>query len=312
MAELILHIGAHKTATTALQRLLSQSEDYLARENIVYPRVSWFQFAQHRLAFSLKNMMDPAQGDRPSMFDEIENVKNVLEKNPGKRILLSSEELFSLRPDALEFLRSNLSSYKVRIIACVRRPDEMLLSIYNQKAKTPNNGFSLSLVHFLQHPRAIDPDISYGEQLGKWMDCFGEEALSVFNYEDGEPIDSFFTLLGIEPPAEKKPMVNRSVSAPVVEIMRLAKVGKFDPALQQQLYHLALKHFEDAPNLFLSDEARSKILMTFKDEYDVLFARLGRSNPYLPDILTPQAEASPSRPNLTFLDLMALIQVLMK
>ena len=257
-------------------------------------------------------MTDPAQGDRPDMFEEIEAINKVLKENPGKRILLSSEELFSLKPESLEFLRDNLSTNKIRVIACVRRPDEMLLSIYNQKAKTPNNGFSLPLFHFLQRPRAIDPDISYGEQLGKWMDCFGEQALSVFTYEDEKPIDSFFALLGIEPPAQKKAMVNRSVSAPVVEIMRLAKASKFDPALQQQLYHLALKQFEEAPNLFLSDEHRAKILMTFKDEYDALFARLGRPNPYLPDILIPQTQASPSRPNLTFLDLMALIQVLMK
>lgn len=312
VSELILHIGAHKTATTALQKTLSQSDRHLARNGIIYPRLSWFQFAQHRLAFGLKNMRDPARGDHPDPLEEIAQLNSFLTQNPGRRILISSEELFTLRPEALDLLQANLVAPKIKIIACVRRPDEMLLSIYNQKAKTPNNGFSLPLGHFLQKPRTIDPDIAYGQQLGKWIDRFGVETLSVFTYEEAPLIENFFRLLGMDSPTCREPAVNRSVPAPVVEIMRIAKANKMDAALQPTLYHLALKQFSDAPKLSMTHEQRKKILQILRGEYDALFARLGRENPYPPELLTSAPEEAPLPPPLTFRDMLALIEKLMR
>lgn len=312
MSELILHIGAHKTATTTLQKALSQSKSLLRRANIIYPQIAWFQYAQHRLAFSLKNITDPARGDLPDPITEIAALNNTLARNPGQRVLISSEELFTLRPDALELLRDNLVAPKIRIIACVRRPDEMLLSIYNQKVKTPTNKFAFMLRHFLERPRAIDADLSYGIQLGKWMDCFGDDKMTVFTYEEGKPVDVFFGLLGLDAPVLKDPDENRSVPAQVCEIMRIAKATEFDKSLQQKLFNLAAVQFEGAPQYSLSYEQRLGILNAFAPEYDAIFARLGRENPYAPSILGAPADEPPPPPPLAMRDMMALIETLMR
>ncbi len=78
MTELILHIGAHKTATTALQRLLSESEKYLVQSGIIYPKIAWFQYAHHRLAFGFKSILDPVRGDLPDPMAEISELNAVL------------------------------------------------------------------------------------------------------------------------------------------------------------------------------------------------------------------------------------------
>lgn len=315
MSELILHIGAHKTATTALQNVLSRSEQLLAQADIIYPRISWFQFAQHRLAFGFKNITDPTSGDQPDPIEEIAGLNAVLAENPGKRILISSEELFSLSPASLTLLRTHLRAKKVRIIACVRRPDEMLLSIYNQKAKTPGNNFSFPLVQFLERPRAIDPDIAYGQQLGKWMDHFPDARFSVFTYEEDKPLNSFFSLLGLPAPAPLHAggVINPSVPAPVVQIMCLAKSQGFDPGMQRRLWDLATRHFAQAPRLSLNHDRRRRILEILEDEYNAIFARLGRKNPYPPSILGPRPQgALPAIPTLTAQDMIGLIRELMK
>ncbi|MDO5622712.1 MAG: hypothetical protein Q4G24_14730 [Paracoccus sp. (in: a-proteobacteria)] len=313
MTHLIVHIGAHKTATTALQTLLTDSGALLARANIVYPRVNWCNIAQHRLAFALKNMRDPVRGDIPDAGTEIDELNAVLAKNPGKSVLVSSEELFTLRPEALAQLRSRLRADWVRIIACVRRPDEMLLSIYNQKAKSPNNRFTMPLRFFLDKPRQIDPDIAYGQQLGKWADHFGENALTVFTYEQGPPVQTFLALLGIEAPHVPGRGENRSVPAPVVELMRIAKAHDFPAHLQQKLYHLAVQRFTNAPKLTLTQAERLSLFRILKDEYSEIFARLGRENPYPPSLVEdlPDTNGAAPPPPLTFRDMLSLIQALM-
>ena len=308
MAQLILHIGAHKTATTSIQKLLADSATELGRSNIIYPRVAWFQHAQHRLAFGLKRMTDPAARDIPDPITEIGRLNEVL-RNTEKRVLVSSEELFTLPPESLEILKAQLVADSVRIVACLRRPDEMLLSIYNQKAKTHNNGFVRPIEYFVNHPRMIDPDISYGQQLGKWIDAFGSEALNVFLYEERSPIKGFFAQLGIPTPTRTAPAVNASVSAPVVEIMRLAKVFDFDPSKRQALYGIAQERFSNAPRMSLSADARRAIIAKLQPEYDAVFRRLGWENPYTVANLEMPEDADP-RPNLTYRDLFQLIETM--
>ena len=314
MSDLILHIGAHKTATTALQALLTDSRRLLAQSSIIYPRVGWCNNAQHRIALGLKNMTDPVQGDIPDAAAEIADLNATLAQNPGKTVLISSEELFTLRPAALELLRDRLQARSVRIIACVRRPDEMLLSIYNQKAKSPNNGFVMPLAFFLDKPRQIDPDIAYGQQLGNWADYFGDDALTVFTYEAGPPIKSFLALLGVEAPTITSKGENRSVPAPVVELMRVAKAQGFPAHLQSQLYHLALHRFTDAPKLTLTKAQRLRIFQILNEEYTQFFQRIGRENPYPPSFVSdlPDAEDAPAPPPLTFRDMLTLIEALMQ
>ncbi|MFD1880320.1 hypothetical protein [Paracoccus pacificus] len=256
-------------------------------------------------------MRDPARGDIPDAATEIDGINATLKRNPGKKILISSEELFTLRPEALTLLRDRLDARSIRIIACVRRPDEMLLSIYNQKAKTPNNGFVMPLNFFLEKPRQIDPDIAYGQQLGKWADHFGTEALTVFTYEAGPVMDNFFTLIGMPPSPHKGPKVNRSVPAPVVELLRFAKAQEFPAHLQQKLYNLALERFQNERKLTLTNAQRLRILQILKQEYDDIFARLGRENPYPPSLVRDLPEGPEPTAPLTFRDLLSLIESLM-
>lgn len=309
MSELIIHIGAHKTATTTIQKLLLDKADELAAAALIYPRVCWYQYAQHRLAFALRGLTDPVRGDRPDPETEIAALNEVA-RAPGQTVLISSEELFSLKREAVTLLRDRLRFDGVRILAFVRRPDEMLLSIYNQKTKTPANGFARLLEYYVNHPRQIDPDIDYAGQLGNWADIFRTDSIDLRTYEAGPPVETFFAALGLTAPEVPGGGMNRSVPAPVVELMRLAKAFDFDPANQRALYDLAGHHFRGAKRVYLSDEARVRIIGHFQAENDALFARFGQDNPYRAESHAPVEPDGP-RPNLSYRDLMRLVETLL-
>lgn len=310
MSELIIHIGAHKTATTTIQKALFDNAKALADSGLIYPRVCWFHYAQHRLAFALRGLADPVRGDRPDLATEVAQLNAVLDQQRSGKVLISSEELFSIGSASIALLRSAVRAERVRIIAFVRRPDEMLLSIYNQKTKSPGNGFARPLDYFVSHPRQIDPDILYAEHIGNWADAFGTDAINLQTYEASPPVEAFFAALGLAALPRLGNGLNQSVPAPVVEVMRLAKAFGFEEQKQRALYELANRQFEGAPRVYLSDEARTRIINHFEAENDALFARFGRENPYQAANHVPM-ETGTARPNLSYRDLMQVIETLL-
>ncbi|WP_397544404.1 hypothetical protein [Roseovarius salis] len=66
MPTLLIHIGAHKTGTTALQRAFEQNTAVLAAHGVTYPRTNWFHFAQHRLAFLWRRQQELELGVSPA------------------------------------------------------------------------------------------------------------------------------------------------------------------------------------------------------------------------------------------------------
>jgi hypothetical protein len=308
MSKLIIHIGAHKTATTTIQKMLLDNANHLKARGLIYPRVCWYHYAQHRLSFALKEVTDPVRGDRPDPETEIGQV-NEFARCPGQ-VLISSEALFSLKRDAVTFLKDRLQFEQVKILAFVRRPDEMLLSIYNQKNKGPAQGFTRPLEFYVNRPRQIDPDINYAEQLGNWADVFGADAVDLRTYEAGPPVETFFSALGLAAPEGRQGELNCSVPAAVVELMRLAKAFNFDHANQRALYELATRHFQGAERVYLSDEARVRIISHFQAENDALFASFHQDNPYRAESYTP-VEPNGPRPNLSHRDLMGLVETLL-
>lgn len=287
MTTLTLHIGAHKTGTTAVQHYCDTHRAALEAQGVLYPQTNWYHHAQHRLAFPFKNMTDPARGDRPDFETELAELNGAIAATACDRVLVSSEEFFSWPAHAIAALRDGLRVDRVRILAVLRRPDDFLLSMYNQKAKTPGNSYAFPIARFVGEPETIDPDIDYRACVRRWIDGFGLEAVSLHCYEDGSPLDAVLGALGLAPaaPGTVLEQINRSVPGAVIEVMRRAKERRLPAETQKELFHAALGAFRDSAPLVLSAAERRAIVARMAPGYEELFGLFDRPNRYAPDML---------------------------
>ncbi|MBL4769010.1 MAG: hypothetical protein JKY94_15085, partial [Rhodobacteraceae bacterium] len=248
MNELIIHIGAHKTGTTALQKCFQEQAQTLHGLGVFYPATNWYHHSQHRLAFAMKKMRDPAAQNFPDLECEVDELNEAIAKDTSPKTFISSEEFFSCSAERVMFFADLLDVESVRIIATLRRPDNMLLSMYNQKAKQPGNKFNRLINPFLEAPRTLDPDLSFLNNINNWTAAFGGEHLTLLEYETGGPVPQMLNVLGLQDDSlGESARLNESVPGVVIEIMRLSKAMEMDCAIQDKLYWLASTVFADRP-----------------------------------------------------------------
>lgn len=298
MAKLILHIGAHKTGTTSLQRSFSNSRTNLGEFNVLYPELSWFHFAQHRLAFALRGLRDPVKGDVPDIAEELDALNScIASATDDARILISSEEFFAATDSEVQTLKEGIICDDIQIFAVVRRPDNLLLSIYNQSMKTPQNDFKRPLKGFLQDPSQLNRDMEQVECVKTWSNVFGHEQVLLRRYEDIDLLRECLDILGASDcTIDDDRRVNNSVSAAVLEVMRISKIAKMDPKTRQDLVVFAQDVFRERPKLGLSSSERRQILEHYEHGFEVLFAEFGLRNSYRSEIVHETEQSEPEVP----------------
>ncbi len=306
--ELTIHIGPHKTGTTAIQTAFANHMGVLRRRGLLYPKTNWRFPAQHRLAFALKSHRMPG-ADRPDPEREIDELLAALGKFRGKRVFLSSEEFFACPPEGIERLRQSIDM-PVRIVTFLRRPDNFLISCYNQKIKQPGNGFFTPIARFLRSPGSIAPEIDFAGAVAAWADVFGDDAICLETYEAAPPLQRIRSLLGLDAlPPDPGTRLNPSVPGVVAECMRHAKAIGMEETRQHTLLAKAGRQFAGYPPYMLSDEDRLAIIEKFEPALDRLFDRFGQTNPYRRANFSPVPRPRDQNANLQ--DLMRLVDALL-
>ncbi|WP_372614018.1 hypothetical protein [Aquicoccus sp.] len=278
---LYIHIGAHKTATTAVQRACWKERGILAQNDLLYPESNIYHFGHHRLAFALKSRPDPKRGDVPDMDEEIAALRDAIESADRSRVLISSEAFFVMHRAKLKRLRAALDGIDVRVLAFVRRQDDYLLSLYNQNARMIGNDFTRPLRKYVADPRSIGGEISFLRWLNLWREVFGGDAVHLWRYEDRDPLDAMLEIIGLpEGLITTRGGVNASSPAVVVEAVRLAKRAGLPRRVQSAVRSATTRMFANWPRRRLSDSQRASILDVFAEENDELFASFDMENTY--------------------------------
>ncbi|MEZ6014268.1 MAG: hypothetical protein R3F49_04090 [Planctomycetota bacterium] len=180
--ELVLHIGAPKTGTTATQRFFTEAAPALAQRGVLYPDVCLRGYGHHDLAFLIGGgypaWATPQARDLESLAVDLDAAL----MSDAPQVILSSEDFF-LQPDpaALKaLLERSPSGRRTRVLVHVRRQDHMALSWYNQAVKA--QGFTGT---FAECERETAHLWDYAAQLEAWAAAFGADALIVRVYERG-------------------------------------------------------------------------------------------------------------------------------
>ncbi|RRH92810.1 hypothetical protein EH240_30860 [Mesorhizobium tamadayense] len=286
---LILHIGTHKTGSTALQQFLSANGKGLREYGICYASpVHEFNFNSIANTF----LLDGQEKFRDLL---LENFRKA-ERYGAHTIIASSENLYAMvryltrfkgaesntevlarERSIIERLRATIPSHvECQVLCYVRRPDHYLESLYNQNVKR-GDLLTGDVVDFFN---TINDILDYHRYLSIWRDVFGSSACSVRTYEAALPnlIDDFVRhILGIEDlSAFTLPHLraNERLSRDVLEYKRIRNehILLSESKMERKIYALVDKRITRPNNNheYLSPDERAALLSSLETSMERL------------------------------------------
>ncbi len=180
--KVVLHVGLHKTGSSALQEFLSANTALLASLGAEYPeRLSAFP-AHQELAWCLMKQA-PAWADRAYVAKEVlSHYRRQAEESDREILILSSEDLSSLDTDpaSIEALRETFADYDVSIVVYLRPQIDFLVSLYHHAVRSGNE--QRTFLEYFQESVRLRA-VQYERRLAVWNRIFGHEHLLIRHYD---------------------------------------------------------------------------------------------------------------------------------
>lgn len=293
--KLFIHIGPPKTGTSALQWFLHSQRDSIVNEGILYPEDDAHNWWSHRrLGFALRQKLDPKNDEVPDFQVTLAEILAQVERSDAGTIILSSEEFFLLKADAVNRLLNSFSDFDTRIVLYARRQDDAYISSFTQKVKMPRRHFTEPAQAFLNTPTRMSKGLDYYRRASIWSKKLGKDRLVVRLYDEVEDIRAdFMSLLGndklvklaLQTQAESS---NISPSLEAIEHIRAFKAAVKERNLYAPATTVLTEHFAagQRPGDLLSTDDRRHILEFFRPSNEKFFAEfLGMENRFDPDLL---------------------------
>lgn len=307
----IVHIGAPKTGSTAIQSFLCGNRERLAAHGLLYPDVSLRGYGHHDLAFLLGGgYPDWAKPQDRPLAELATGLRDAVRSSDATRVLLSSENFYLYpEPAALRHLLHTAglaAEDRVSILCYLRRQDEAHVSWYNQTVKAQGNaaGFDDSV-------RRDHGVWDYAARLAPWRAEFGTAAVWLRDYAAAAADVRLDVLqaLGLPRDAFAMPSVrpNGRLNRDLLDVQRL--INRLPLAIpRKRRCHKALialteatagrDVFDDTP--FLSPDRRARLLEDYATgNRQVARTYLGRDELFAatadPPTEAPPPQARPRR-----------------
>jgi hypothetical protein len=230
MAEkFILHVGFHKTGTTAIQASLFAAQSQLAAAGITYP-----SRASHGAAWSVSEKVWGWAKRGGRLTPQSKWRKFVRKANASKGIFLASSEFFTeITPEQIQRIKQEIKAHEYQIVFTIRPLVKMLASSYQQYLKYGLKAdYSKWLHEMLDEPGSSKMTPSFwrrnfhGEAIAKWAKVFGVENVTVIVVDETKPeflYDAFTDYLGLAKGVLTKQEAggNRSLTAEEAAVLRL-------------------------------------------------------------------------------------------
>jgi len=190
--KLILHIGTHKTGTTALQTFLVENSAPLAARGLYYaaPR-------DETVANSIAHALETGRGDAVRAFFN-HHFEEAMYRS-AHTVIVSGENFYGMTPLMKKLGRAQPcdgalhregtliaqlqtlipAEATTQIVSYFRRPDHYLESLYNQSIK---HDFYVT-GKCLDFYEVIADMLSYKKVLDLWREVFGAEFCSTYSYD---------------------------------------------------------------------------------------------------------------------------------
>jgi hypothetical protein len=232
MAEkFVLHVGFHKTGTTAIQTSMYEARTELAKANITYLYAR--ARAHHQAAWSLSQRMWgwKDRGGTKTSPKHWQKFAKQVNRLPGTAV--ASSEFFSeIGPAEIQKIRNDIKVADVQIVFTLRPLVKMLASSYQQYLKYGVKATYEEWLHAqLDEPGKTKMTPSFwqrnfhGDSIANWAKVFGAQNITVMVVDETEPdllyteFNKFLSLpAGFLKPAETGG--NRSLNVEEIEFLQ--------------------------------------------------------------------------------------------
>lgn len=170
-----LHIGFHKTGTTAIQNFLAANVDKLAKQDCLIPTTGRAGSTHAHLANSLKRVSINADAD--ALYAKL--AKEIAKARKSKVIISSECFMEEIPPQKIKKQFDDVDA-DIKIVVYVRRQDSWLQSLYNEVVRDPSRRYTGDIMHM----REVRNDVAdYSSVLRKWERAFGQHNIVVRVFE---------------------------------------------------------------------------------------------------------------------------------
>lgn len=260
MADVVLHVGTHKTGTTALQDTFCALKEELAEEGLIYPQFSERVTGHHGLCVDWIPLPKPYHLNGSSA-DGFRDLARRYAEKPGT-LFLSSEEFSRANPESsvdLATVRALLSDFeRIRVICTLRPPWQFLQSIYAEWAKGKRPLDLAEMVAAVLRTSMVDGLwIDYARLLDRLEAVFAPEEIVLVDYATaaaapGRVPAYVLRLLGFEAAADEIAEVGvagSNVSPPALSVWAAHAITqpKFPPRAMVDIATQTLSAYFDAP-----------------------------------------------------------------
>lgn len=191
--KVVLHIGADKCGSTAIQRTLYNNADLLQERRIAY-LAGEFILAHDGTLCRMEN------GERLIDCEKLRQRLEMAEQRNSSMMILSFEGFHTVAKASLEEAREVLKDHEIQIVYYIREQADYVNSALLQRAKTKFEAERVLRVYrgkwqgFLGH--------NYAGILCLWRSVFPEETIHVRVFErsslvGGDVVEDFFECIGI-------------------------------------------------------------------------------------------------------------------
>lgn len=234
----LLHIGVHKTGTTALQAALADARAELREAGVLYPEVgASAQGAHHRAAMSSMAYAWGWSGRDGSTAGprEFEDLARAVRGWTG-RVCLSSEFWCEASADQASRIVDALGRTRVRVVVMLRNLGDVLPSSWQQYLKYGMvTDYEEWLTDVLQpHSRRLTPSFwarqDHAAVLHRWVGAIGADRVTAVVLDPADRARPFVTvsdLLGVDAQillSRSGLTSNRSMTAAEAELLRRVNV----------------------------------------------------------------------------------------
>lgn len=294
---LYLHIGLHKTGTSAIQKFLRAHANILLEQGIYYPPDLTAEDAHHGFASVFL---------RNNPIGHIETIKkwvtdcNLFCQTHRLHLLLSSEVLSE--PLRYETLADVLGDFDINIIIYIRRQDLLIESVMNQVLKgsqivySDEDFLSPDKIYFANH----------AERIQKWRETFPNCTIIVRRYgiETNSVETDFLNLLQLPAGQEsywRPGLVNESlglyefiVLRDLVQHKKITSRESFEQTRAKLKAIMQTEKIKDKKMVgnYLNDEVRQKIYALYADSNEQIRSEFFPEDPHLfSPVITPAIKA---------------------
>jgi len=257
-SRLTIHIGLHKTGTTAIQHYFWRHYQELLQHGVYYPVTgrpanAATQFGHHEIPWAFT----PEASERPQTL--LARLRAEIEETTVADVVLSSEEFSRMSPSSITALRAALP-FETRIVFYYRRQSEIVQGLYGTDVLYAGERRDLDT-----YAQQFKGPLDFGRLASTWAAVYGQAAVTALHYRpsafpDRNIVPHFMAAMELTGPSGDGEASHYNVSMPwfaVLSVLRLRGIHVSEATIAEVVSSFEIMFRNERPKLSLFSPAKA-------------------------------------------------------